>query len=439
MENATNSSNHPADSSVRSDSATVLSQINDIESGILHQTDPSRQSIKLLLQLNQVKLTLLEGELKGTDTSNSGDVTSDDNDDEFHSTQIRSKASLHSKHRPKSERTGSLIGPNNERNRGPITRSRSGPMPGSIDNGGLPIQISIDSEDDDIVSHVSAYDYSWRANRSHRGDSSIRSCTVRKVPLIRTVQESDPTIKVTPDLRIVERTGPPPFSSTAWNTLTYILTYFVSDVCIPREGPSAKKAWREKVAIFALFLLVSACFTTVASVLPLVFCPETEGYYDAQEVFEDGNIRLFGKVYDVRNFSSHHVQSSRTLERYFGQDVSHLFPRLPPARLPQFCLNTLLGEAAFNRTNANGLRNITCVGISEEEELRYGDPCHKSIVGREQINSKLGSYEIGFLVVSQFDLQPTGLPDGTQFIKVDNNVYNVTRFVSQSRYVPYLL
>lgn len=400
------SSNRTAMSSSVSVSDSVFETINDIESTILHSpVCPREESMGLLMQLSKVKLQLLEGELGMISSSN--DESSGD-DEEYSSSMIRSRS---------------------------IRRSNSGPIrPDIVKHERVPFHISIEGGNE-TSSQVSSLGWPYSAGRSleHKRTICQERSTVSPIPE-RPLPESKP-VAVTPDLRIVEKTGPPPLSATAWDVITYMLTFFVNDVCIPRKGPSAKKAWREKVAIFVLFLFVSACFVLVTSILPILFCPTTEGYYDAQEVLADGYIHLFGRVYDVRSLANYHPQSSRTLEQYYGKGVSHLFPRLPPAELPRFCLNEMLGEEAFNGTNAYGLQNTTCVGVSAEEEIRYGDQCHTSIVGNEQISAKLGKYEKGYLVLPRPDLLPSGLPDGTQYITIDNVVYNVTQYVSQSRYV----
>jgi hypothetical protein len=388
----------PSVLSVTSDSASVLAQINEIESRILNQTVSPRDSVTLLLQLNQVKLNILQGELKGVDS----DETDENDIDENYSYR------------------DSVVRPQRADNLSMRSEAKS-----TVKQRNVPYQISI-YDGDEGSSSISTLDRSLR--------TPYPSSDLKSLVRLRTMSRL-PETEITPDLRIVEKTGSPSFLSIAWDVLVYMITFPVSDFCIPREGPGAKKAWREKVAIFALFLLVSACFVTVASILPLLLCTETEGIYDAQQVSEDGNVILFGKVYDLHNFAPFHFQSSKTLERFFGQDASQFFPRLPPTDLPRSCLNTMLGEEVFNSTNAYGLQNITCPNISAEQKLRYGDPCHTSIVGQEQINEKLGSYEIGYLVIPQQDLLPNGLPDGTQYILIDNIIYNVTQYVTQFRYV----
>jgi hypothetical protein len=389
--------------SATSESASVLSRIRDIESNVLKDAMSPRDSRKLLLQLNQMKLNILQG----------ADV--DKEDDNSANEESLGHQSVD---RPLySNRPGRTAAEGN------------GSFPPSIyESENVPYHISID-EGDDVSSSISTRDWSLRSPHLPPKRKSLD-----RMQTLNSVSKSG-KVERTPDLRVAEHIGPPCLSTIAWDVLAFFVTFLIADRCIPREGSGAKKAWREKVTTFALFLLVSACFVTIASVLPLVLCPDTDGYYDAQEVSDDGNVILFGRVYDLQNLSQIHIQSSKTLERYFGQDASHFFPRLPPSELPPSCLNRMLPEEAFNETNAYSLQNVTCPYISIEEELRYGNPCHTSIVGQEQINKKIGSYAIGYLVVPQIDLQSSGLPDGTQFIVVDNIIYNVTQYVSQFRYV----
>ena len=242
-----------------------------------------------------------------------------------------------------------------------------------------------------------------------------------------------------PDIVKEYRKGPELMSTTLWSIFASLVTFPVPDCLICKTGVSAKKAWREKVAIFCIFLFISAMFVVMVSLVPVYICVESDEYFDRTQVAKKGWNSIFGKVYDLERFVDLHPGGAATLEKYFGLDTSRLFARLPPTELPSFCLSDLLNETVFNATNSLGLQDLHC-SSTEEEMFQYGDAaCHVSFAGIDEIKEKLGDYEEGVLVMPGWDIGPNGLPDGTQVIIIDRTVYNVTQYMDGLRYVPHLV
>ena len=255
----------------------------------------------------------------------------------------------------------------------------------------------------------------------------------------------------TPELQDYERKGPPPIESTIWNVLSHLMTFPISDSCIPREGQGAKKAWREKIAIFEVFLLFTTAFVVGICSLPLLLCTESKEFFDTDQIVERGWTVVFGKVYDLQEYAPRHPGGSKSLESYFGKDASGIFPRLPPTELPAICLDMhTLDESVFNETNSLHLQNVTCPKVSTEDSLRYGmHPCHTSVVGLDSRQTMLGKYEMGDLVISASDIGRGGLlpttttatnplleengNDGFQYILIDDYIYDVSDYVNQLR------
>jgi len=224
-------------------------------------------------------------------------------------------------------------------------------------------------------------------------------------------------------------------STTLWSAFAYLVTFPVPDCLICKAGAGAKKAWREKVAIFFFFLFVSAIFVVMVSLVPVYICVESDQYFDATQIAQKGWNSIFGKVYHLQHFVDRHPGGATTLEKYFGIDTSRLFARLPPSKLPSFCLSERLNETVFNATNSLGLQDLNC-SATEEELLRYGDSaCHSSFSGTDEFNERLGRYKKGIFVIPGWDIGPRGLPDGSQVIIIDKAVYNVARYLDGLRYV----
>ena len=238
-----------------------------------------------------------------------------------------------------------------------------------------------------------------------------------------------------PDLIIEERSGPLPWTSGAWEILSYLLTFPIPDFCIRKEGHGPKKAWREKVAIFLLFLMISCGFVVGISLLPIFLCEESEEHFDELQVGAKGWTSVHGRIYDLEEFQNLHPGGFQPLQNYYGEDASDVFPRLPPTELPEICLSKKLNETVFNATNILGLQNITCRAAPPVDlEFQYGDLCHYGVVGIEEMEEKMGEFEQGWLVIPGFDLGPGGFADdGSPYIILDNYVYNVSSYIQGLR------
>jgi cytochrome b involved in lipid metabolism len=265
--------------------------------------------------------------------------------------------------------------------------------------------------------------------------SSILSSRLTPVPVSDAFEYIEPAT-YQPDLNLKDWKGPERgTSSKLWECFANFVTLPVHDYCICKDGIEAKKAWREKVAIFIIFLFVSAVLVGAVSLVPMFFCNESEEFYAMNQVVENGWTTIFGKVYNLEEFMDVHPGGSVVLADFRGVDASRLFARLPPTELPAYCLSDHLNASVFNETNSLGLQNITCQPPTADEILLYGEEgnCHTTFAGRESMDEKLGQYQEGELVIAGWDRGPTGLPDGTQVILIDEVFYNVTKYLDQIR------
>lgn len=240
-----------------------------------------------------------------------------------------------------------------------------------------------------------------------------------------------------PDRVVPKGGGPRPWSSVGWSVFANLVTFPLPDACLFwKHGTAAKQAWREKMGILFILVLVSAIFVATVSLVPVLICTESEVYYDVTQVERFGWTTIFGVVYNLNAFVDKHP-GEESLEPYLGADASSLFPRTPPGELPMYCLtDRFLNETYFNETNTkHGLSNATCNSAVDELLVWGEEACHTSIVGRDALNETLGKYKEGNLVIPRWELYPNGLVDGTQYVIIHGTIYNVTQYINGLLYV----
>ena len=131
----------------------------------------------------------------------------------------------------------------------------------------------------------------------------------------------------------------------------------------------------------------------------------------------------------MKDYADLHPGGRISLEKYYGDDASKLFPRLPPAELPDYCLSDLLNETVFNEQNVLGIQNVTCGYQSAEDQLRFSSPegaCHLSVIGGEGITQSFEEYYEGEWVIPAWDL---GEKIKMEYVIIDDLVYNVTGYI----------
>jgi Cytochrome b5-like Heme/Steroid binding domain len=416
------SSEHDDDSTSSDLSAVtnLVSQLNDVETAVL--TSSAKRNVEsnreLLKQLALIKLQLLTDDISRAE----------------HPKSSRSLPRSHSRPSRRGSRgEGSLGGTSRSSNRSRSRGRRPAERPSvwtlDVDMDGSVIEIPCNRTADDTVSALNSSPSVTTGSASSKRNHRRATASGEGKEFANKGNQ--------PDLIKETRKGPERMSTTLWSIFANMVTFLIPDFMICKVGAGAKKAWREKVAIFFIFLLVSAFFVLMVSLVPIYICVESDEYYDVDQVGSKGWNSIFGLVYDLEEFVDLHPGGAATVERYFGLDVSRLFARLPPTELPSYCLSDLLNETVFNETNILGLQDIHC-SSTEEELFQYGQAsCHLTFAGMDQIDEKLGDFKKGKLVIPGWDIGPTGLRDGTQVIIIDSTVYNVTRYMDGLRCVLY--
>lgn len=416
-----------------SDLSEIISKIIEVESAVLGKAS----SHDVLRQISLLKLRLLSQEFASNSPSYSQPTSPRCLGSSVSlSSPLKSPQSLSAR---RELRSGSLT---------PGTRRKK--VSTFLDRYSIPevpnLEISLDDDDPDQVSALQSSSgsvagadetYSRNGQKQHPSNNHLQDDPTNhhrsgKVSCRETLRDVE-SVAYQPDFKVGDCSRTPSASSTIWEVFANVVTFPIHDSCVLKRGIGAKKAWREKVAIFFLFLLISGIFVSAVSLVPIFVCTDSEEYFDMDQVAENQWTTVFGKVYDLEDFIDVHPGGSAVIRNYRGYDASRLFARLPPTELPSHCLSNHLNASVFNETNSLELQNITCKPPSAEEKLRYGDDgaCHTTVVGRERMDELLGQYHTGDLVIPEWLLGPSGLPDGTQYIMIDQSIYNVTKYLDQ--------
>ncbi|RKP23660.1 chitin synthase-domain-containing protein, partial [Syncephalis pseudoplumigaleata] len=152
-----------------------------------------------------------------------------------------------------------------------------------------------------------------------------------------------------------------------WVCCTRILTWWIPEFCITKCGrmkrEDVRMAWREKVAICLIILLICAISILYILLLPYLLCPTTYLFTSEELSHYQGTEAIYmsvhGVIYDTTPLSNtQHGISTRPVTQqdmldYAGKDVSQLFP-IP---LTVACAGLVVNE------------NVKVVGSDEDRQL----------------------------------------------------------------------
>ena len=217
-----------------------------------------------------------------------------------------------------------------------------------------------------------------------------------------------------------------------WASFAWFLTFPIPNKCIMRPTKDAKQAWREKVALFLIMVSCSVFFVGVFGFVPLLLCNE-EVVFGIQDIWAQTGenwVIVHGVIYDVKDLIYKHPGGVDGIVDFLGKDASKVFPRAPPATLPEKCLDMQKVEAfQLNVYNPeNNFTNPTCASFTELDQL-LGITCHTFAAGSNGTQKFLGPYERGILKHTTYALQELGV----SYITIYDRVYDVTTYVRDIR------
>jgi len=118
------------------------------------------------------------------------------------------------------------------------------------------------------------------------------------------------------------------------------------------------------------------------------------------------------------SYINRHPGGQQAILDFLGNDASRIFPRLPPAYLPDFCLN-------LNKTDFLATHNTPTCHKMTIRDFVDSFHCHEYVTGVSAVHNKFRQNKVGDLLIPRWDLGKHGM----QWIVIDQYVYNITQYV----------
>ncbi|ORY75768.1 chitin synthase-domain-containing protein [Protomyces lactucae-debilis] len=230
-------------------------------------------------------------------------------------------------------------------------------------------------------------------------------------------------------------------SRRLWLVIVTLFTWWIPEILLKHVGrmnrPDVRQAWREKVTLFALIMILCGCVVFYIIVLGKLACPDFDVVWNAKEVSshtgdDDFYVALRGKVYDISSFwrIQHSDGVIRTtpdvMKAFAGQDLSDYFP--PP--LQQACPALVVDDTWL-------LQNTT---VSDPTALHYSTQPKCLNVGStnsalcatnwylDRFLPKMKKFVKGDLVVTRNKVLAGAQSGERQWAIIDGRVYDLTNY-----------
>ena len=116
-----------------------------------------------------------------------------------------------------------------------------------------------------------------------------------------------PTKKYNPSLPEPKKDDGDSCTARCWPGFTFFCTCLIPSCLICKDGKAAKQAWREKVTIFEIMLVLDLIFLVVFGAIPLYFCREVtplDDYEWYQTIIEPTCLTLNYVMYGILFFTA---------------------------------------------------------------------------------------------------------------------------------------
>ncbi|KAI9011902.1 chitin synthase-domain-containing protein [Phycomyces nitens] len=249
---------------------------------------------------------------------------------------------------------------------------------------------------------------------------------------------------------------PTTYRGLIWTAFARVCTLFVPDVLLHSLGgmstPVARRAWREKIAICIIFLILSCSFAVWLEFVSELFC-DPEKTYDYDQVYGNGSrfVGINGKA--VRPSDNMENALKAEINNHLGQDLSPLFPTfLRLMRSPkgtyddqslQSCLDGRETEAdawlTYLLTNDPGyiFANTTLVSCPNPGQQNIsGSPCFLNSAQSLEVDMYGLKGDIVFDlqdISTKFNALPSpAKPDARAYVVLNGNVLDLTSYFTMA-------
>ncbi|KAI9265590.1 chitin synthase [Sporodiniella umbellata] len=226
-----------------------------------------------------------------------------------------------------------------------------------------------------------------------------------------------------------------------WFTTWWIPSLFLSNACGMRRA-DIRMAWREKVTLCFVILLLCAAMVWFIAFFGQLVCPHQDLYTQSELQAKSGKdnayIAIRGEVFDLTSFAPRHwaseVISTSALFQYAGQDASDLFPIQVSALcdgISGYVPKEVTLNAHVNITDSNSIYH----------DFRYFKPDYRPDWYFEQMVYLRTNYRIGFMGYDPVDIkdqatnpiQIGGIHVERRWAILHNSVYDLTSYMMGGR------
>ncbi|KAJ7846265.1 glycosyltransferase family 2 protein [Mycena leptocephala] len=230
-----------------------------------------------------------------------------------------------------------------------------------------------------------------------------------------------------------------------WLAMVWTLTFYIPSFFLRLIGrmkrPDVRIAWREKLAIFILIVLLNGTVVFYIVVFGKLLCPNFDKAWNLNEVAQhtasnDYWVTIQGSVYDVTNFvkadhsdiGGERSDTPDALETLAGQDLTYYFPVPLTLGCPDLVSNPQLTLAIKNFTNSEP----TAIHASGAQSNAQSKALHQDNWYTSTFQPKIRGFYKGPLVYTSSTLQ--AFAADTNIAKIwgqyGNHIYDLTDYLN---------
>ena len=225
-----------------------------------------------------------------------------------------------------------------------------------------------------------------------------------------------------------------------WTIFVWMVTFWIPSFMLRFVGrmkrPDVRMAWREKLTLVALILLLNAIVVFYIIEFGHLLCPNFDKAWNPGEVAQhqgdnDFYVSFRGGVYDISKFwqidhsdVTGQFADKTTMQTAAGQNVDELFP--PPLTAAcQFFVKDPTISLVANNTPTGSYAFIHTSG--SQTQFTSSDLANPDWYG-SQFLPKMKEFYIGDLVYDQGNVSTQGTQDGHQWVIINGKIYDLTDY-----------
>jgi chitin synthase len=231
------------------------------------------------------------------------------------------------------------------------------------------------------------------------------------------------------------------FGRRVWIAVVWALTFFIPSFALRYVGrmkrPDVRMAWREKVVLVLIILLLNGTVVFYIIEFGRLLCPNWDKAWNEKEVsYHQGDddfwVSIHGRVYDISKFwKTQHSDTdietnAANMQPFAGLNLDVYFE--PP--LSRACPGLNIDEnVSLQHNNTNAV--MFPQGLHTSGPRLQADPSTALVSWdwyTQKFLPKIKEYYKGDLVIAKDDIYKQGQDEARQWVIVNNNVYDLTDY-----------